>query len=398
MLDSIIAFSLHHRLQVLAVALALTVFGSWQMSELPIDVFPNLNRPRVVVITEAHGMAPEEVETLITFPLETALNGASGVQTVRSTSSSGISVIYVEFDWGTDILTDRQIVNERLQLVSDQMPDGVSPTLAPISSILGQILVYGVWSDGGKTSPMEVRTIADWVIRQRLLTIPGVAQVFTMGGGRKQYQVLVDPDSLREFGLSMHEVHIAVDESNSNATGGYVDQRGANELLVRGIGRVSSLDDLRKVTLTVRDGRPVTLADVARIVEAPQVKRGDSSAYRRTDDGSIEGGPAVVLTINKQPDGDTREIDDAIAAALDELRLALPDDIQIAKVYSQRSFIDRAIDNVIEAIADGSVLIIVVLFLFLMNFRTTFITLTAIPLSIVTTACVFAMFGLSITR
>ncbi len=396
MLDRIIAFSLHHRLQVLVTALILMVFGTWQMSELPIDVFPNLNRPRVVVITEAHGMAPEEVETLITFPLETALNGASGVQTVRSSSSSGISVVYVEFDWGTDILTDRQIVNERLQLVTDQMPEGVNPTLAPISSILGQILVYGVWSEGGKTPPMEVRTLADWVIRQRLLTIPGVAQVFTMGGGRKQYQVLVDPDSLREFGLSMHEVHIAVDESNSNATGGYVDQRGANEMLVRGIGRVESLDDLRKVTLTVRDGRPVTLADVARVIEAPQVKRGDSSAYQRLEDGSIEGGPAVVLTINKQPDGDTRAIDEAISEALDELRDSLPRDLRIAKVYSQRSFIDRAIENVIEAIADGSVLIVIVLFLFLMNFRTTFITLTAIPLSIVTTACVFSIFGLSI--
>ncbi len=396
MLDRIIAFSLQHRLQVLVTALFLLIFGSWQMSQLPIDVFPNLNRPRVVVITEAHGMAPEEVETLITFPLETAFNGASGVQTVRSSSSSGISVIYVEFDWGTDILTDRQIVNERLQLVADHMPDGINPTLAPISSILGQILVYGVWSEGGKTPPMEVRTLADWVIRQRLLTIPGVAQVFTMGGGRKQYQVLVDPDALREFGLSMHQVHLAVDESNSNATGGYVDQRGANEMLVRGIGRVKSLDDLRKVTLTVRNGRPVTLADVARVVEAPQVKRGDSSAYRRTEEGIIEGGPAVVLTINKQPDGDTRAIDEAVSTALDELQDSLPGDLRIAKVYSQRSFIDRAIDNVIEAIADGSVLIVIVLFLFLMNFRTTFITLTAIPLSIVASACVFAAFGLSI--
>lgn len=209
-----------------------------------------------------------------------------------------------------------------------------------------------------------------------------------------QFQVLVDPDALRSYGLTMQEVHTAVEQSNLNATGGYLDERGANELLVRGLGRVTGVDDLRKVTLTIRDGRPITLADIARIVEAPQVKRGDAAAYARTQEGPIEGGPAVVLTINKQPDADTRAVDDAIEAAIEDLKL--PPDIRIEKVYSQRAFIDRAIENVVEALGDGGVLVLVILFLFLLNFRTTFITLTAIPLSIIATACVFAAFGLSI--
>jgi len=394
-LDRIISFSLHNRLLVLSVAAIMLFCGVWQTLRLPIDVFPNLNRPRVVVITEAAGMAPEEVEALITFPLETALNGASGVIAVRSSSGSGISVIYVEFDWDTDLYNDRQVVAERLQLAADQLPSGSQPTLAPISSIMGQILMYGMWSEEGQTPDMEVRTLADWVVRQRLLTIPGVAQVFTMGGGRMQYQVLVDPDALRSFGLSMDEVHRAVSAANLNATGGYLDDRGSNEMLVRGLGRVSGLDDLRQVVLAKRDERSVTLADVASIETAPQVKRGDAAAYVR-DDSGVDGGPAVVLTVNKQPGSDTRAVDEAIKQALAELRVALPPDIRIANVYSQRSFIDRAIENVIEALADGGVLVLMILFLFLLNFRTTFITLTAIPLSIVATACVFAFFDLSI--
>src|SRR6056297_3223706 len=396
MLDRIIQFSLNNRLIVLAVAAIMLGVGAWQSLQLPIDVFPNLNRPRVVVMTEAPGMAPEEVEALITFPLETAFNGASGVEAVRSSSGIGLSVIYVEFAWNTDIYNDRQIVNERLQLASENLPTGVKPTLAPISSIMGQILMYGMWSEGDVTEPMEVRTLADWAVRQRLLTIPGVSQVFTMGGGRMQYQVLVDPDALRNFGISMDEVHRAVSRSNLNATGGYLDERGANELLVRGLGRITSLDDLRQVTITMREGRPITLADIAKVIEGPQVMRGDSSTFLRTEDGTVEGGPAVVLTINKQPGSDTRAVDQAIAEALEDLKVSLPDDIRIANVYSQRSFIDRAIDNVVEALADGGVLVLVILFLFLLNFRTTFITLTAIPLSIIATACVFAAFGLSI--
>lgn len=396
MLDGIIKFSLRNRLLVLAVALLLIGVGGWQSSQLAIDVFPDLNRPRVTVITEAPGMAPEEVESLITFPLETALNGASGVVDVRSSSAVGISVIYVEFDWGTDIYNDRQVVNERLQLAAEGMPEGIRPQLAPISSIMGQILMFGMWSEGQQTEPMEVRTLADWVVRQRLMTVPGVSQVFTMGGGRKQYQVLVDPHALQTYGVTLSEVKQAVENSNLNATGGYLDKMGPTELLVRGLGRATTVEDIQSVVVKTREGRPTTLEQISRVVEAPQVKRGDSSAYEKTRDGEIEGGPAVVLTVTKQPGADTRAVSDSVAAALEELQVSLPDDIRIVKVYSQRSFIDRAIDNVVEALADGGVLVIAILFLFLLNFRTTFITLTAIPLSIVATAVVFAAFGLSI--
>ena len=418
MLNAIIRFALQQRLLTVAIAVFLIGYGSWQTLRMDIDVFPDLNRPRVVIMTEAPGLAPEEVETLITFPVETAMNGANGVQAVRSSSGIGISVIYVEFDWGTDIYTDRQIVMERLQLVQDRLPEGIKPTLAPISSIMGQILMLGMWrddssSDGGDATDatkgsMELRTLADWVVRQRLLTIPGVSQVFTMGGSRKQFQVLVDPDLMLRYGVTLHQVKQAVVDSNVNTTGGYLDEQGPNELLVRALGRIQSADDLKKVVVTIRDGRPVALAQIARVEEGAQVKRGDSSAFvrvkERASDGSktgsaessFSGGPAVVLTINKQPGADTRSITDSILDAVEELKGSLPDDIRIVPVYSQKSFIDRAIENVIEALRDGGLLVVVVLFLFLMNFRTTFITLTAIPLSLVMTAAVFAFFGLSI--
>jgi HME family heavy-metal exporter len=262
---------------------------------------------------------------------------------------------------------------------------------------MGQILMVGMWSEGGQTDPLEVRTLADWVVRQRLLTIPGVSQVFTMGGARMQFQVLVNPEELLNYGVTLADVKRAVVESNENATGGYLDQQGPNELLVRALGRVQTADDLRKVVVTIRDSRPVTLEQIARVIEGPQVKRGDSSAFVRAEDGKWQGGPAVVLTINKQPNADTRQVTEDILADLEEIRSSLPKDIRIQpEVYSQRAFIDRAIDNVIEALRDGGILVVIILFLFLLNLRTTFITLTAIPLSIVATALVFAGFGLSI--
>ena len=395
MLNAVIRFALRQRMLVVATALFLVGYGTWQAVQAPIDVFPDLNRPRVVVMTEAPGMAPEEVEALITFPLETALNGANGVQAVRSASGVGMSVIYVEFDWGTDIYNDRQIVNERLQLAAERLPEGVQPTLAPISSIMGQILMLGMWSDD-EANPLELRTLADWVVRQRLLTIPGVSQVFVMGGGRKQFQVLVDPDAMLRFGVTLADVKQAVQNSNENATGGYLDEQGPNELLVRALGRVQSIEDLQKVVVTMRDDQPIALAQVARVTEGAQVKRGDSAAFTRGEDGTFSGGPAVVLTINKQPGADTREVTDKVMQAIEDLKLSFPDGLRIRPLYSQKSFIERAIDNVIEALRDGGILVVVILFLFLMNFRTTFITLTAIPLSLVSTAIVFHFMGLSI--
>lgn len=472
LLNGIIRFALRNRMLVAALATFLLLYGSWQIYQLPIDVFPNLNRPRVVVMTEAPGLAPEEVETLITFPLETALNGATGVQAVRTSSGVGISVIYVEFDWGTDIYNDRQIVAERLALASEQLPEGVKPQLAPISSIMGQIVIIGMYSrpndetlaftfDGAvadqlnseeppealrqafdkngvflsdsvrttvrqfgrrwtlddnetgrsftivqsadelqvhrTTSPMEMRTLADWVVRQQLLTIPGVSQVFVMGGDRKQFQVLVDPDQLLKFGVTLHEVEAALERSNQNATGGYLDEQGPNEYLVRALGRVQTIRQLEEVVVKHRDGRSIMLGQVARVAEGPQVKRGDSSAYVREENGNFVGGPAVVLTINKQPGADTREVSEQISEMVAKLEDRLPRDVSIQSgLYQQKAFIDLAIENVVEALRDGGILVVIILFLFLLNFRTTFITLTAIPLSIVITGLVFQAFGLSI--
>ncbi|TWU39411.1 efflux RND transporter permease subunit [Novipirellula artificiosorum] len=420
MLNAVIRFALRQRLLVIAIALFLIGYGTWQTMVMPIDVFPDLNRPRVVIMTEAPGLAPEEVESLITFPIETTMNGANGVEAVRSSSGVGISVIYVEFAYGTDVYTDRQIVAERMQMIQDRLPAGIAPQLAPVSSIMGQILMLGMWSDDPNVDTMELRTTADWVVRQRLLTIPGVSQVFTMGGQRKQFQVLVDPDAMLRLGVTLQEIEAAVASSNENGTGGYLDQQGPSELLVRSLGRIKTIEDLKKVPVKIRDRRPVLLSQVAAVVEGAQVKRGDSSAFVRIEDLRLQnadlessdsqspigdqqspaanwsGGPAVVLTINKQPGADTREVTNEVMKAIEELKPTLPHGTQLSTVYSQKAFIDRAIENVIEALRDGGILVVIVLFLFLLNLRTTFITLTAIPLSLMMTSIVFAIFGLSI--
>lgn len=396
MLNELIRFSLRQRLLVTAAAIFLSGYGLWQMSRLPIDVFPDLNRPRVVILTEAPGLAPEEVETLVTFPLEAAVNGAAGVQTVRSSSSLGLSVIYVEFDWGTDPYVGRQIVNERLSQAADQLPPGVKPEMTPISSIMGQIQIIGMYSRGGKTSPMELRTLADWVVRQRLRAISGVSQVVVMGGERKQFQVLLNPYEMRRYGIGLHEIEQALSASNQNTAGGYLDAEGGLEYVVRSLGRVRSADDIARIIVAQREGRSLRLSQVARIVEGAEFKRGDSAAFVRGEDGEFEGGPAVVLTVTKQPGADTRRVTQAVDRALREMEAALPRDVRLVTLYEQKAFIDRAVENVAEALRDGAVLVVIVLILFLMNPRTTIISLTAIPLSLIVTAIVFSVFGFSI--
>lgn len=387
MLNSIIRLSLRYRTITIALALVITVYGGYELYHLPIDVFPDLNRPRVTVLTECPGLAPEEVETLVTFPLESTLNGATGVQAVRSSSGVGLSVVNVEFDWGTDIYIDRQIVNEKLASVAERLPKNVSPQVTPISSIMGQIMMVGVTSEGNKTDPIELRTLSDWVIRQRLLTIPGVAQVITMGGGRKQYQVLANPEAMLKYEVTLAEIERAVEASNSNATGGYLEE-GGEELLVRSLGRLRDVRELEKVVVKSTGSRSILLNQVATIREAAQVKRGEAA---------VNGSPAVIITISKQPGADTRTLTENVTRALEELKPSLPADIRInPRIYSQKEFIDLSIENVIEALRDGGILVVIVLFLFLMNFRTTFITLTAIPLSIVVTGLVFRWFGMSI--
>ncbi len=386
MINGIIKFSLRHRLLVLCSCLGVIVLGSATARTLPIDVLPDLTRPRVTLITECPGYAPEEVEQLVTIPIESAINGASGVLFVRATSDIGLSVVNVEFDWGTDIYVARQIVQERLSTVSDQLPDGVRPHFGPISSLLGQIMLIGMYSPDGTVDPMEVRTLADWVVRKRLLAIPGISQVITMGGGRKQYHVLVTVDQLQRYNVTMSEIEQAIRRSNANVTGGYVDQN-ARELLVRGMGRAESVDDLRQIVVKRNDERSVQLGQVAEIREVPQPKRGDSS---------VNGRDAVVLTVQKQPQADTRRLTQTIHDALAGMRGALPEDIRLEVTYEQRTFIDHSVHNVIDAIRVGAILVVVILFLFLLNFRTTFITLTAIPISILVTVLCFRWFEMSI--
>jgi CzcA family heavy metal efflux pump len=387
MLNAIIRTALRYRLLTALSAVALLVYGSWVLTQLPIDVFPDLNRPRVTIMVEAPGLAPEEVEMQVTAPLEVVVGGAPGVLEVRSSSGIGISVVNVEFDWGTDIFLARQIVTERIASAADRLPEGAEIHLTPISSIMGQFLQIGLVSKTGETSPREIRSLADWVISRRLLNIPGVAQVATMGGGRAQYQVLVDADALLAHGVTLHEVETAVAASNGNGAGGYLDQ-GSKELLVRSLGRLRDVSQLEQVVVLPSADRPILLSQVARVVIGDQIKRGDAA---------VDSVPAVMLTISKQPGADTRGLTDEILRALDELRPTLPKDVEIVTdVYQQKQFIDLSIHNVIEALRDGGILVVIVLFLFLMNFRTTFITLTAIPLSIVVTAIVFYITGQSI--
>ena len=387
MLNGIIRFALSNRLLIVCTAIAMMILGSMVAQDLRIDVLPDLTRPRVTILTECPGMAPEEVEQRVTFPLESAINGAAGVTDVRSASDIGLSVITVEFEWGADIYTARQIVDERLATAQELLPSDVHSELGAISSLLGQIMIVGMWSEDDTTSPMEVRTLADWVVRQRLKSIPGISQVITMGGQRKQFQVLVDLHKMHEFEVSLAEIEEALVASNLNITGGYLE-KNSQDLLVRGVGQIESIEDVRKVVVKSNAIRSVLIEQVAKVIEGPQIKRGDAR---------VNGNDAVVLTIQKQPQADTRKLTDDVEKAVEELRAALPDDVVMdATLYRQREFIDYSVQNVEEALRDGAILVVIVLFLFLLNFRTTFITLTAIPISVIITVLVFRWFDMSI--
>ncbi|PAY16876.1 CusA/CzcA family heavy metal efflux RND transporter [Rhodopirellula sp. SM50] len=490
MFDSIIKFSLRYRMLVVVISLVVLVYGSFLATQMSIDVFPDLDRPRVVIITEAPGLATEEVETLVTQPIEIALMGANGVQAVRSQSTSGLNIIFIEFDWSTEIRAARQTVQERLTTLEGILPVGIRPQMTPPSSIMGQIIVAGIYrQDGpnggtlaqvgttnlmaeriqadGKTpridvwrpgdrhdfvtwqkldpqsitwSPteptalaagsvvskpeasahgpqnhptgmatieidgrtyeanfyshakqqLELRTIADWIIRPRLLKTTGVAEVFMQGGDRKQYQILIDPTALLEYDITVQDVEKALRESNINTSGGFA-VTGETERPIRVLGRLGPqsrvvIEDLKKVPVGSNPKRSVLLEQVARVTEGPQFKRGD---------GSVNGRPGIVFTTVKQPHVDTRQLTDDVAAAFAEVEASLPADIIVnSELFRLKTFIDRGIFNVAEALVIGAVLVIIVLFLFLLNFRTTFITLTAIPLSLVLTTLVFRLVGI----
>ncbi len=464
MLNSIIRLALIHRTLVLAACVVVLVYGGYLSTMMPIDVFPDLDRPRVVILTECPGLSPEEIETQVTYPIETALLGAAGVEAVRSQSSQGMNVIYVEFSWKTEIRYARQVVAERLAVVV--VPPGVKPQMTPPVSIMGQILHVGlrrqkgpqggdlavidhtnlvaertvsgqdrdiavwrprfrnqpdswervliekpVWGtgetagsaiisiDGQKhevhfRSPLEermdLRTTANWLIRPRLLKLPGIAEVILLGGDIKQYQVLVDPDQLLEFNVSLQEVEAAIQANNLNASGGFLEE-GQSERPVRLIARLGPdsgkvLSDLRKVVVKTNADRSVLLGNVAEIMEGPAPKRGD---------GSVDGQPGVVITIVKQPHADTRKLTDEVKVAMLETQAALPLYVVVeTNLFQLKSFIDRGVYYVEEALVIGAVLVVIVLFLFLLNLRTTFITLTAIPLSLVITTLVFRVIGM----
>jgi CzcA family heavy metal efflux pump len=384
MLNRIIQWSLQNRLLVMIAASALLIYGGIVTMRSTIDVFPDLTAPAVTIVTESHGLAPEEVESLVTLPIESAMNGTAGVHRVRSNSAIGISLVFVEFDFGTDIFRARQLVTEKLQQV--RMPEGVSPPLlGPISSTMGEIMMLSM--TGKATSSMEVRSLADWVVRPRLLGVPGVSQVVIIGGEKKQFQVLVDPAKIADYGLTLEQVTEAVAASNANASGGFLE-RPNEEFLIRGRARVNSPEDIANSVIAVRDGTPVLVGNVAKVQVGPAQRRGD---------GGFNMQPAVVATIQKQPNANTLEVTDAIEKTLGDLKASLPPDVVIdTKAFQQADFIRRAIGNVKLSLIEGGVMVTVVLFLFLWNFRTTFVSLTAIPLSLVTALLVMSYFGITV--
>ncbi len=378
MLKHVIHFSINNRLLVLAAAFALTLYGLYQMARLPVDVLPDLNRPQVTVLTEAEGLAPEEVETLVTFPIETALNGSTGVQRVRSVSGVGLSIVFVEFDWGKDIHLARQLVGEKLATTRERLPTGVEPQMGSISSIMGEIMLIGLKSKD--IAPVQLRLLADWTVRPRLLSIPGVANAIPIGGGRMQYQVQVDAEKLRAYDLTLEEVERAVANANENSTGGFIEKQ-SQEFLVRNIGRVREMAEFADAVVTTRSGAPITVGNVAQVLKGIQVKRGDAS---------INAEPAVIIMVSKQPGQDTVALTRTIEKAMMELRAALPPGVELDdNVFRQQHFIEASIANVIEVMRDAALLVTVVLILFLLNTRTTLISLIAIPLSFIVAFIVF---------
>ena len=386
MIDNIIRWSLHNRLFIIMGAVALIVWGFIQARQMPVDVFPDLTAPTVTVITEAHGMAPEETEKLVTFPLESALNGASGVRRVRSSTSVGISVVWVEFDWGTDIYTARQVVSEKLQLVGPSLPRELDPpVLAPISSIMGEILFIGLSSES--LPQHELRTVADWDIRRRLLAVPGVSQVVPIGGGVQQFQVQVRPADLAKHEVTLDDVVDAVSATNENTSAGFYEQ-GGQEYLIHGLGRVGSARDIALAVIKPRQGGAVRVLDVADVVVGTSIKRGDAA---------INATPGVVLGIQKQPGVNTLALTAQLEGVLDDIERGLPQGAKLdRRLLRQADFIDTGVNNVSEALRDGSLLVILIIGLFLLSGRATLITALAIPLSLVVAVLVLDAMGASL--
>ena len=388
MLNKIISFSLHNRPVILFFSVLLMIVGIWTACKMEVDVFPDLNAPTVVVMTEAQGMASEEVERLVTFPIETAVNGATDVRRVRSSSTTGFSVVWVEFDWGTDIYRDRQIVSEKLATIGDALPQGVGqPTLGPQSSILGEVMFIGLTADS--TSMGDLRTLADWTVRPQLLATGGVAQVTVMGGDIMEYQIRIHPERMRHYGVTLTQVMDATRNMNRNASGGVLYERG-NEYIVRGVLTTANTELLgQAVVATTAKGQPVVLADVADVemgVKSPKMGL-----------ASVSGKPAVLLTVTKQPSTSTLELTGKLDEVVEQMRSALPTDVKVnTQLYRQQNFIDSSISNIKKSLVEGGIFVVLVLFIFLMNARTTVISLVTIPLSLLITMLVLHVMGLTI--
>jgi HME family heavy-metal exporter len=385
MFSFLVTQSLRNRLLVLALAAVLIIFGVYSVTKLPVDVFPDLNKPTVTIMTESESLAPPEIEQLVSFPIETQMNGVPGVSRVRSVSGVGLSIVYVEFEWGTDIYRNRQQVIERLALVRDQLPPNTVPQLGPVSSIMGQIVLIALSSESA--SPMALREVADFTVRPRLLSIAGVAQVIPIGGEVRQFRVAPQPGAIRALGVSYEQIEKALGQFGVNTGGGFTDQH-AREYLIRNIARTTNLDDLRSVVVTTINNRPVYLHQVANVSFAPRFKRGD---------GGYMGKPAVIVSVEKQPNVDTVTLTRRIETALDEMSASLPQGVKANQIlFRQADFIEASIKNVQRVLIEAAIVVAVILFAFLLNWRTTAISLTAIPVSILATAVVFHFAGLSI--
>lgn len=371
----------------IAIGVLVAAYGIFLLPKMPVDVFPDLNRPTVNIMTEAPGMAPEEVETLVTLPIETVLAGLPGVERVRSNSGIGLSIIYVEFAWDTDIYRNRQLVSEKLSLAKEKLPNGITPVMGPIASIMGEIQLMGLSSPTGSVSPMDLRTLADWTIRPRLLSVPGVAQVIAIGGGVKQYQIFLSADKIQKYRLALDDIEKSLSGISQNSTGGYFDL-DKKEYLIRNIGQIKSEEDILNSVVGEHLGRPVLVRDVAEVKIGHQIKRGDAS---------VNAQPAVILSIQKQPGANTLDLSQELQKALVELGKSFPEGVVLdAELFKQATFIESAIANVNMALRDGTILVFIVLFVFLMSFRTTAITLTAIPLSFLATIIVLHFFGIGV--
>ena len=386
MLNHLIRWSLRNRAIILCLSLLVLAMGFKTGSELPVEVLPDLTKPTVTILTEAPGLSPEEVEALVSQPIENSMMGVAGLTRMRSTSDIALSLVFAEFEWGTDIYKARQFVQERLQVARESLPEGTQPFLTPVTSLMGEILLIGVKSTDGKTAPMDVRTVADWTIRMRLQAIPGVAEVLNMGGGVKQAQIQPDPWRMQANGVTIEELELAARNAAANTTGGFIDN-GPQEIMVRNLAMTVELEDLSRSIIKMSNGRPVAISDVATVAWGTEPKRGDAA---------VSGSPGVIMSVIKAPGFDTIALTEQIEAAIAGLKPTLPAGVEATVLFRQRDFIDSAIGNLKKAIIEGAVMVTLVLLLFLMSFRTSFITLMAMPLSFAVTLLTFKWFGLSV--